>query len=59
MGGSSEHKPLTDIQVNAIVAIASFSGRVGTRHLLPGMQHFNTAMMVILTNTTCPNQHCM
>ena len=51
MGGSSQHKPLTDIQVNAIVAIASFSGRVGTRHLLPGMQHFNTAMMVILTNT--------
>jgi len=33
---SSEHKPLTDIEVNAIVALASFPGRVGTRQLLPG-----------------------
>jgi len=41
---SSEHKPLTDIEVNAIVALASFPGRVGTRQLLPGKQHFKVDM---------------
>jgi len=44
MGGSSEHKPLTDIEVNAIVVLASFPGRVGTRQLLPGKQHFKVDM---------------
>jgi len=44
MGVSSEHKPLMDIEVNAIVALASFPGRVGTRQLLPGKQHFKVDM---------------
>ena len=41
---SSECKPLTNLEVNAIVALALFLGHMVTRLLLPGKQHFNIDM---------------